>query len=186
MNNPNTNKLNISAASVNYDIAYKTFTSQIKRMAVGSIRRTGIKKIAKAVMLLAVIKGIEDGTVRNNRIEYETIAEIYDIVFRQYANVARQDEYTHSYYPFYHLQSSGFWNLRFLSPNSIRKPSTPSAAWLRNNIEYAYLDPQLWAMLQRQEYRRRIAEYIVNEKVMTATSNCRSILRTFLGWLIAI
>ena len=186
MNNYDTTPLNISATGVNYDIAYKAFTNQVKRMTVGSIRRTGIKKIAKAVMLLAVIKGIEDGTIRNNRIEYEPIAEIYNAVFMKYANEARQDEFTLPYYPFYHLQSSDFWNLCFLSPNSISKPSTPSAAWLRNNVEYAYLDPRLWAMLQRQEYRRRFAEFIVKEKIMTATSGCRSILRTFLGWLIAI
>ncbi len=186
MNNSIINNLNNIATNVNYDIVFNAFTSQIKRMSVGSIRRTGIKKIAKAVMLLAVIKGIEDGTIRDNRIEYEPIAQIYNDVFRHYADRARQDEFTLPYYPFYHLHSSDFWNLRFLSPNSIRKPSTPSAAWLRNNVEYAYLDPRLWAMLQRQEYRRRLAEFIVKEKIMTATSGCRSMLRAFLGWLIAI
>ena len=41
----------------NYDIAYDVYTKQIKKMAVGSIKRTGIKKIAKPVLLLAVIKG---------------------------------------------------------------------------------------------------------------------------------
>lgn len=88
----------------NYDIAYDVYTKQIKKMAVGSIKRTGIKKIAKPVLLLAVIKGIEDGVFKRNRFEYEQLAEIYEAVFKKYAEIAKQSEYTLPCYPFYHMQ----------------------------------------------------------------------------------
>lgn len=84
----------------NYDIAYDVYTKQIKKMAVGSIKRTGIKKIAKPVLLLAVIKGIEDGVFKQNRFEYEQLAEIYEVVFKKYAEIAKQSEYTLPCYPF--------------------------------------------------------------------------------------
>ena len=59
----------------NYDIAYDVYTKQIKKMAVGSIKRTGIKKIAKPVLLLAVIKGIEDGVFKQNYAKISRIAK---------------------------------------------------------------------------------------------------------------
>lgn len=70
-------------SSINYDIVYNNYARQIKSMKVGHIGRTGIKKIAKPVLLLALIKGIESGVFTVNRIEYEAIAEIYESVFRQ-------------------------------------------------------------------------------------------------------
>lgn len=81
-------------SSINYDIVYNNYARQIKSMKVGHIGRTGIKKIAKPVLLLALIKGIESGVFTVNRIEYEAIAEIYESVFKQYADMAKQSEYT--------------------------------------------------------------------------------------------
>ena len=41
-------------------------------------------------------------------------------------------------------------------------------------------------MLQQSEYRKRVAEFIVNTKIKTATANSRSLLHMFLGWLLAV
>lgn len=94
--------------SINYDLTFRSFSQKIKDMRVGSIKRSGIKKIAKPVLLLALIKGIEDGVFRQNRFEYEELAKIYEAVFRKYAEIAKQTEYTPLYYPFYHLHTSDF------------------------------------------------------------------------------
>ena len=169
-----------------YEFVYRQYTGIITKMRVGRIGRSGIKKIAKAALLLTVIIGIKEGVFKNNRFEYDKLDELYKAVFIKYENAAKQTEHTPLYYPFYHLTSDTLWHLSFLSPNSIRKPSTPSAAWVRNNVEYAYLDPALWEMLQDEEYRRRFAEFIVEEKIKTATENSRFPLRTFLAWLVAI
>lgn len=84
------------------------------------------------------------------------------------------------------MQTSDFWNLSILTPHSETKTVSPSIAWLNNNIEYAYLDHAFWDMLQRSEYRKRVAEFIVETKIKTATANSRSLLRMFLGWLLAV
>ena len=146
----------------NYDIAYDVYTKQIKKMAVGSIKRTGIKKIAKPVLLLAVIKGIEDGVLKQNRFEYEQLAEIYEVVFKKYAEIAKQSEYTLPCYPFYHMQTSDFWNLSILTPHSETKTVSPSIAWLKNNIEYAYLEDGFWKLLQTKENRDKFKEIIIS------------------------
>ena len=95
-------------------------------------------------------------------------------------------EHTPAYYPFYYLQSSDFWKLSLLTPNSERKTSTPSANWIRRNIEYAYINPVLWEMLQLKEYRSKLAEFIIEEKIKTATARSRSIMRMLLNWLVSI
>ena len=172
--------------SINYDLTFRSFSQKIKDMRMGSIKRSGIKKIAKPVLLLALIKGIEDGVFRQNRFEYEELAKIYEAVFRKYAKIAKQTEYTPLYYPFYHLQTSDFWNLCLKSQHSERSYSTPSVGWIRNNVEYAYIDPMLWDMLQQKAYRNRLAQFIVEEKIKTATARSRSILRMLLNWLVAI
>ncbi len=169
-----------------YEFVYRQYTGIITKMRVGRIGRTGIKKIAKAALLLAVIIGIGNGIFKNNRFEYEKLDELNKAVFKKYESTARQTEHTPLYYPFYHLTSDTIWHLSFLSHNSTRKLSTPSSAWICNNVEYAYLDPTLWSMLQQSEYRRRLAEFIIEEKIKTATVGSRNLLRTFLAWLVAI
>lgn len=111
-----------------YEFVYRQYTGIITKMRVGRIGRTGIKKIAKAALLLAVIIGIENGIFKNNRFEYEKLDELYKAVFKKYESTARQTEHTPLYYPFYHLTSDTIWHLSFLSHNSTRKPSTPSTA----------------------------------------------------------
>lgn len=176
----------MESSNIDYEIAFDSFKNKIKEMAVGSIKRTGIKKIAKPVLILTIIKGIEDGIFKQNYFEYEILEKIYKSIFDKYANIAKQSEYTQLYYPFYHLQSSGFWHLNYISPNSKRNPLTTSAAWVRNNVEYAYINPILWEILQHKEFRNRLAEFIVEERIKTATANCRSMLHMFLNWLVAI
>lgn len=67
---------------INYEIAFANFTQKIKKMTVGNIKKTGIKKIAKPVLLLAIIKGIENGTFKQNCFEYEQLDMIYEDIFK--------------------------------------------------------------------------------------------------------
>lgn len=100
--------------SINYDLTFRNFSQKIKDMRVGSIKRTGIKKIAKPVLLLALIKGIEDGVFKHNCFGYEELASIYETVFKKYADISKQTEYTPLNYPFsiYEQATSGIYVLR--------------------------------------------------------------------------
>lgn len=172
--------------NTNYEMAFNFYTRKVKDMKTGNISRTGIKKIAKPVLLLAVIKGIETGVFKSNVIEYEKLAIIYETVFKQYEDLAKQSEHTPLYYPFYYLKTDQFWHLNPRTPNSELKSNSPTAAWIRNNVDHAYIDQTLWEMLQEKEYRCKFAEFIIDEKIKTATASCRSMLKMFLSWLVAI
>lgn len=173
-------------SDINYELAYSNYTQQIKSLKVGCIGRSGIKKIAKPVLLLALIRGIDSGVFKVNKIEYEKIATIYECVFKQYASMAKQSEHTPPYHPFYHMQTSSFWHLNPLSSHSAIKTASASAGWLRNNVSYAYVDSCLWELLQQKDYRRRMAEFIVENNIKLATASSRNILRLFCSWLVAI
>mgnify|MGYP004546552063 CR=1 FL=1 len=177
----------MSSSVAIYELTFNIFAEQIRKIKVGSIGHTGIKKIAKAVLLLSVIKGIEDGRFKTNRFSYDDVEEIYKNVFGKYAESAKQTEHTPAYYPFYHLRTSDFWNLEPLVPgHSQMSTNTPSPAWLRGNVAHARLDPALWELLQMPAYRHRMAEFIIDEKIKTATAGQRSFLHALLCWLVAV
>ena len=71
----------MESSNIDYEIAFDSFKNKIKEMSVGSIKRTGIKKIAKPVLLLTIIKGIEDGIFKQNYFEYETLEKIYKSIY---------------------------------------------------------------------------------------------------------
>ena len=80
---------------INYEIAFANFTQKIKKMTVGNIKKTGIKKIAKPVLLLAIIKGIENGTFKQNCFEYEQLDMIYEDIFKKICRHGKTDR-THT------------------------------------------------------------------------------------------
>lgn len=179
----NTNKI---IRFFSYDTAYDFYTIGIKRMKQGNIKRTGIKKIAKPVLILSIIKGIENGTLKYNKFLFDDVEEIYNTIFEQYAAIAKQhDENTPLSYPFYYLQSDDFWHLNFYE-YSDNETSSPSTAWIKRNVEYAYIDEELWIMLHNADYRFRLKNFIINEKIKSNGRNTSLSIKTFVSWLLAI
>lgn len=170
----------------NYEQAMDFYTKRIDRMRQGSIKRTGIKKIAKPVLILSVIRGIESGVFRCNRFDYDILEKIYDDVFNQYIECGNQQgEKTPLCNPFYYLRSDGFWHHSAL-PHSETQTDGPSAAWVRRNVEYAYVDDDLWLLLCCREYRQRLKDYIIKQKILPRRTKLSANIKAFVGWLLAI
>lgn len=170
----------------NYEAALSFYTRQIDSMRQGYIKRTGIKKIAKPTLILAIIQGVENGRFQHNRFDYDDVEEIYDRVFSQYIKHGNQQgEKTPLYNPFYYLQTDGFWHHSML-PHSEIQTDSPSRAWINRNVEYAYVDEELWMLLRNREYRQRLKSYIINNKILPRRTDITSRLKVFVGWLLAI
>lgn len=170
----------------NYDTALDFYTKEIKSMKQGNVKRTGIKKIAKPVLVLSIIRGIENGKFRHNKFLFEEVEEIYNNIFEQYAEIAKQyDEKTPLSYPFYYLQTDTFWHLNFLE-HSETETNSPSSAWIRRNVEYAYIDTELWLLLHNDDYRYRIKNFIIETKIKNAKTRDLHTFMQFVGWLLAI
>ena len=67
------------------------------------------------------------------------------------------------YKPFFHSKSEQYYTIKWKSGVAINKAShTPSAKYLRENVEFAALDDELWNLLQDAEIRNELRESIVN------------------------
>ncbi len=82
------------------------FIDQFKKLTVD--RAHPPPKVHKPCMLLAVIDLAERGVLSDNDIRYEDTLE----GFAEFAQAVRPGENLEAYFPFYHLKSEPFWNLR--------------------------------------------------------------------------
>lgn len=127
-------------------------------LSMNVARYHGQVNIAKPIMILSIIHGIENGNIKANRIQYsESLITAYNKLFEQYSS----SPITSSVYPYYYLGSEDFY---FIKGNKAR--TTPSAKFLRENVEYACLDDELWELLQdpetRNEFRDAIIRHFIN------------------------
>lgn len=65
--------------------------------------------------------------------------------------------------PFWHLQSDGFWHLHHKT--AVADGSTPTKRWLKEHVDFAYFDDDLWILLQNKVWRMKLRDYIVEHKL---------------------
>jgi putative restriction endonuclease len=90
---------------------------------------------------------VDNGLLKDNRVFFNKSTEEY------YKNVFILHEFriTPFFKPFYYLQFDGFWHLKAKNDNLETKRI--SSKFIRDNIEYAYLDNALWDLLQDASIR---------------------------------
>ena len=82
---------------------YKTMLLSVKTQVVG-----GKRKVAKPVLLLAIIQAIRDNLLTDNQIKYSDELEgIYKGLYAKYG-----ESLSPMKYPFYHLTSDGFYHIK--------------------------------------------------------------------------
>lgn len=149
----------------------------------------GIKAPHKAIMLITIIDNISQGKIQSNKID---LSDELAKSFRAKWKCNIEGNKTFSMYscapwtPFWHLKKETFWHFRPKSNSSnieklVGPGETASIGKMRNNIDYAYLDNELYELLLVCKYRGMIRailfdEYIkpyVNEDVTPLVSeNC--------------
>lgn len=129
------------------------YSDMIMGIKCGSYQGRRIK--AKPLLFYSVIVMIEKGLIHDNRIYFNNVSEkFYKDIF-----VVWNETVTPFFKPFYYLQFDGFWHLKGKTDNV--KTDRPSPKFIRENIEYAYLDNILWDLLQEasiREYFKLIIE----------------------------
>lgn len=132
-------------------------------LSMNVARAHGQVNIAKPIMILAVIQGIEDGSIKANRILYsKSLITTYNEIFEKYSN--SNGTITSSVYPFYYLGSEDFY---FIKGKKAR--TTPSAKFLRENVEYACFDDDLWGLMQDPETRNELRDAIIQHFIKPKT-----------------
>ena len=132
-----------------YDLYRIAFLS-VKQKCTG-----GVPNAAKPVLIIAVIEGIAAGEIKNNQIKFQDIETRYVSKLKEW-----QPEKTPLKYPFYHLEGDGFWHLKWRTAPPTQRIS-PSAKYLRDNLDYAFFDNALWDLLQEEEARKGYIDAII-------------------------
>lgn len=125
---------------------------------------------AKPLLLLAIIKGIEEGSIIGNKIEFnESINNDYQTL----CNLFEPDRKAAPLFkPFYHSKREEYYNLKWKDGDLpvVPKGHTPSAKFLREHLDYAYLNDGLWEILQSQAARKEFKNLIIDNYLNTTTT----------------
>lgn len=146
-----------------YEQCFRHYTSQISSIRQAKIYGEVI--VAKPVLLLAIIDAIDSNVFTNNQfVINDWLEEQYNSLMRLYAKGSQFDETTGIEKPFWHLETDGFWHLNYQGKRN-SKSHTPSKAWLKENVEFAYFDESLWILLQNKVCRTKLRDYIIEHKL---------------------
>jgi putative restriction endonuclease len=141
-----------------------TYLRRFQKLRVASSRQHG-EAPYKPALLLAVLEGIAEGAITDNRIEItpELIAAFKAIC----ADLSASPLFTATNFalPFYHLRSDGFWHLHTWPGLEIlltRSGSARSFRHLRDVVAYAAFDADLWALLQVPAHRAALTQALLS------------------------
>lgn len=146
----------------NYEQCFAHYTKRI--MSIRQAKIHGEVIVAKPVLLLAFIDGIDIGEFPANRFTLnEWLEKRYLALMRQYSRNSQFPNPTDISNPFWHLQGDGFWYL--IHNTTVTESSTPSKRWLKENVTYGHFDDDLWVLLQNKVWRQKLCDYIVEHKL---------------------
>ncbi len=147
----------------NYSRCFAHYTERI--MSIRQAKIHGEVIMAKPVLMLALIDGVESGVFANNRfVLNEWLEEHYVKLMLQYTRQSQFDKPTEINNPFWHLSTDGFWHFQLKTKEEMSV--TPSKAWLKENVNCASFDDDLWVLLQNKEWRIRLRDFIVEHKLV--------------------
>ena len=132
-------------------------------LSVTQAHAKGVVVPAKPLLMVSVIDYINQGKCSDNKIIFTDLIDFYDTNLKL-TNAC----VTPMSYPFYFMGSESFWHLR--RKNQFIKTKAPSAKFIRENIEYAYLDNSLWDLLQEEQVRQLLRETIVTHFLTRKTN----------------
>ena len=146
-----------------YEQCYKHYAKRIINIRQAKIHGETI--VAKPVLLIALIDAIDNNIFTNNQfIVNDWLEERYKTLMLQYAKDSQFENKAGIEKPFWHFETDGFWHLNYPGER-LTKSRTPSIAWLKDNVEFAYFDEPLWILLQNKEWRTKLRDYIIEHKL---------------------
>lgn len=158
--------MNLTLKYFIYPQCYAHYTERLMSIRQAKIRGEVI--LAKPVLMLALIDGIDSGVFTNNRFALnEWLEERYLTLMLQYTRHSQFDKPADITNPFWHLSTDGFWHLQLKTKEGMS--TTPSRLWLKENVINACFDDDLWVLLQNKEWRAKLREYIVRNKLLNST-----------------
>lgn len=145
------------------NILLTTYLDMVLSVSTGN--KNGLKSVSKPLCLLAIMDAIDSKELSSNKIELSNgfIHKRFGFLYEQVYDNRKGYEISFFIRPFFHLASSEFYHL--IWKNEVKPPSmsaTPSAKYLREHLQYAKLDDELWELLQDKDNREYFRQNIIN------------------------
>jgi putative restriction endonuclease len=132
------------------------YCERFAELKVSSTKQRG-EAPYKPILLLSVIDLIAQGIINDNVISVsDELVDTFNKYWRILGNLAYQGGL---HYPFFHLQSDQFWHIQFKDSFNGLQPKTVNK--LKQAIEYAQLDDELFDILQNEFYRKEIIDTLI-------------------------
>lgn len=113
----------------------------------------------KPFLILSILDGISEGWIDSNKIY--PLQNLVDYFFGYWDKVMGSERMTTVALPYYHMNSEPFWELKY-KPEENEFGYSPSWGGIKQRIEYARLDEQLFNLLiinkERQKVRAQLLE----------------------------
>ena len=118
----------------------------------------------KPILLLSVIQLIEQGEIRENKICITP--ELVAAFKSNWHGLVTSDHFTANFsLPFFHLKTDGFWHLQTYPGTAILLTSSASIksfAALKNAVNYAWLEDELYQLLQNTTDRNLLRQVLLD------------------------
>lgn len=121
--------------------------------------QNGIKLPHKAVLLISILTLVDNGTITENKIPLDkTIANAFASTWGDYLHNTKTPSV---WIPFWYMKSEPFWHFKALADENILQnllcfAGHPSVGQMRNVIKYAYVDEQLFSLMQERDERQKL------------------------------
>ena len=115
---------------------------------------------AKPLYFLAITEGISNGIILEDRLFYDKSLEA---LYLDTCNLYEPGLKVAPFYkPYYHSNREEYYNILWKGGSlPFHTWHTPSAKFLRDHVEYAYLDNKLWYILQDSEIREDFKQSVI-------------------------
>lgn len=145
-----------------YEKCFQHYVYRVANMRQAKINGEVI--VAKPVLLLALIDGVDKSVFDNNHFYLnEWLEERYLSLMKEYTKGSQFPNPASINNPFWHLASDGFWHLQL--KEEPKEKVTPTKTWLKDNVLYASFDDDLFVLLQNPEWRMKIRNFIIEHKL---------------------
>ena len=117
----------------------------------------------KPILLLSAIALIQQGIIRQNRIFLSP--ELIATFLKYWSFLGSESHRSDIAQPFFHLQSEGFWHLKAkagFEPVINSKVKIKTLSGLRDSVQYAYFDDELFELIQNLSSRNSLIDILVN------------------------
>lgn len=142
--------------------AYEKLTQDILHLRRGGSK--GKDKPHKLIMLLAVFDLIDKGEITENKILLnDSLINSFETIF---SLVCNSEDWCQPGPPFFHLRSSGFWNLKVIEGReeqySKLQTSGGGLKRIKDNVEYAYFSEYAYHIVCDIELRKALKKLIIS------------------------